>query len=475
MSQNTIKYNKYIESETNNTQDCYNFSKKYCKKCINNVNSFDDYIDNQCEECFKMMNYIGNDAPPYSEKDLKNIVNNNSYIYKITNKEHYYFKYNYNKDYFKCKILEFFNDSEKFMNIINSSKNISISGSFILETINNKSFETINDKKDIDIYINIMKFNNGEIKSLLTNMLEFLNSEGYIYVKNITNRDQIDQIDPFNLNKINNNKSNNFLNKYYTKEDRFIYKEHVFNYIYYAKILKKYDGYMLNKFLLDYFKFENKDTKKSIEIMFINLPISVYMVNTFDISIVKNYYCQGDIKVYSLSNLKDKVGIINYTHFYKRILNNLYEFNNFLIRYNKYISRGYTIKIENVTITKDIINNIENIYINYKHIFSTNSLYSKMIICTCVDDKKCKHIYKHYKSYNTLCSNIIMNKIVENANKDVNDRTPDTILMEEIEKLMLDKKLQKLYRPSYRSKQTIMYYLCALKLNEYSKYNDKNT
>ena len=409
----------------------------------------------------------------------------------IAKYDHKYTTYNYNYDTLFANIEPYFSNIYEFLNIINSNKNISISGSSILEVINNKKFDTNENKKsDIDIYINILKLNNMDFNKILSSIYTFLQSEGYVavptehkYILRTTRYGTIkinpnfDEEDPFNIKNIKINARNTFLERYYDKNNyynmryckKYNTKIYKYNHLNENISIKEWDGYALNKHLLDYYKFENKERNKLVEIMFINQDINDFMINTFDLSVIKNYYSMSEIKVYNLWHIKSKTAVINYRHFYKRILNNNREFENFLIRYQKYKSRGYQIRIENVILTDEIVDKIKDMFLNYKYIFSYNNM--KKLICICTDDSICNHKYKKYVPSNLLIASYINNKYEEAQCYDANaNQVIRHELIDDMCNFITNYKLLKSYQPSNRRSKLVMCYLIALKLNQYSKY-----
>lgn len=114
-----------------------------------------------------------------------------------------------------------------------------------------------------------------------------------------------------------------------------------------------------------------------IDIIIIKVKIDELILNTFDYDIVKNYIkinnCDGYVYVNNVKSIDKKHATMKLSHFKNRILDNAYEFNNFIRRFMKYKMRhGYSIFIENLEITheifidilKTVLSKVENIDFN---------------------------------------------------------------------------------------------------------------
>ena len=296
-----------------------------------------------------------------------------------------YTKYNYDQEFFNDYLKIFFKEEliNEFITFLNND-NVFLSGSSILQIINKNVY---NDTfKDLDIYIDITKFYDLNIKDLLFNLTTMLNKANYVSEKD------------FNILFLKSKKKQSFLKSYYTlreirklkkqtnndkindddkKLEDDIFKNTNFENITLGSVL-------LSQNFLDYFKFVNINNTTKIEIIFINSHIKDFMDKTFDMSIIKNYYTKGEIYCKSVSNIFYKKSVINLHHFYNRILNNKHEFKNFMLRYTKYKNRGYNIYIGSIEVNDLLFNNIVNIFENYKLLFSYtfmknnfNSVYDK--------------------------------------------------------------------------------------------------
>jgi hypothetical protein len=136
--------------------------------------------------------------------------------------------------------------------------------------------------------------------------------------------------------------------------------------------------FTLKEYLNGIIKLYNPKTKKSIDLMFMNRSIRETLYNVFDFDIVKNYLTMdGKMYIHNIDAINSKIATISLKHFNSRILNNIYEFNNFITRYQKYSNRGYIIYIGKFLITNDMfIILINKIVSTINHlIFDKNKFY----------------------------------------------------------------------------------------------------
>lgn len=362
------------------------------------------------------------------------LTNNQDNMKIISNFSYNYQRYNYNTTEFKQILFEFFNSNEvvsEFLGLINQ-KYVYLSGSAIMKIISKDDYKL----SDLDIYIDITKFNDVEIYSLLKKI------EGFMKRSNYYNSGK-----EFNTYGMNHSKKNKFLSRYidykYTRKHKNAYKREMIKYCKknniqygttdYGRVINtkscvsepkklclkyntnidvdklvelrknihvksktiydKHSNYCLRGHLLDYYKYSHMNMMKNIEIMFISKPIDEFMITTFDLSIVQNYYSMGKIYCNSLEDIRNKTANISLAHFYNRILYSKYEFNNFLIRYNKYTERGYTIYVGGLKLNTDIVAYIKNVRLNKDYYYNLRS-----IIC---DDYKRNF---HNQDPNTISS-----------------------------------------------------------------------
>lgn len=378
----------------------------------------------------------------------------------LTNFDYNYKEYKFIKEDLNNLLVEFFKNKEElkqFIDIINTP-NVYLSGSSLLKFISKDDFRL----NDLDIYIDISKFKDGEIKDLLTK-----------FQKTMYNLNYYNNGKEFNLMGLNKRNGNRFLgryvdykttrkhknlfyrelkkfyamenniplfvrnskgdnvwicdNTYITKEptkkdieklknkeiNKLIKNQVVDGSIIYNQmkvINKKIDihkkskmihqnntNYCLRGHLLDYFNYSNINKRKNIEIMFISKPIDQFMLTTFDLSIVQNYYANGKIYSNSSSDIENKEANISLDHFKNRILYSKHEFNNFLTRYEKYTNRGYTIKVGGANLSREDVEYIKLIRLDkvtpygYYYTSITRKTYIMKYIIV-------KYVYQQFKS-----------------------------------------------------------------------------
>lgn len=116
--------------------------------------------------------------------------------------------------------------------------------------------------------------------------------------------------------------------------------------------------FSLAKYIYKVITLENIYTNQKIDLIFMKCSIQNLLLKSFDLDIIKNYYNRGYLYIFNTKAIKNKIATITYTHFTDRIINNIYEFNNFIMRYMKYTQRGYKIFIDDNEINLTFINNI---------------------------------------------------------------------------------------------------------------------
>lgn len=126
--------------------------------------------------------------------------------------------------------------------------------------------------------------------------------------------------------------------------------------------VKKTNTYFsLKKYINGVITLYNKNIKKSIDFIITRVNIKNLLTKTFDFDIVKNYIniSYGNcIKMLNKSSIDTKIATMSIPHFKNRVLDNIYEFNNFITRYMKYSNKGYTIYIGKQLITRKVFNTI---------------------------------------------------------------------------------------------------------------------
>lgn len=213
-----------------------------------------------------------------------------------------------------------------------------LSGSSVVKLYNRESILTFN---DLDIYIQ-KDMNDKEISNLITN----LTNGGYLLTKKKIN----------NVNRKLHSAANDTNKKISNTHDYFSLCEHI------------------NAII----SLENSENKK-IDIIIMKHDIESLLIKTFDLDSVKNYIqivrYNNIIKMINKESIDNFKATITTKHFTDRILNNIYEFNNFVKRYRKYSSRGYDIFIDNTILdTQLFMEIIKKIIstINIKYLRLTN-------------------------------------------------------------------------------------------------------
>jgi hypothetical protein len=199
---------------------------------------------------------------------------------------------------------------------------------------------------DIDIYIQINKDNIKKIKFLLFTLL----SDGYIYKNFISPLSAYEKIE-------------NIINLAFKLKD-FDFKND----------LKEKNYFSLASHISAIFSLKNPDTNKNVDVIITKTHIRQMLLETFDYDIVKNYYHNGYLYILNPDAIKNKIATMTEKHLQERVFNNMYELSNFIKRYKKYSSRGYTIYVNNNLINLHFINQLERYCDDGPIIFYPNTL-----------------------------------------------------------------------------------------------------
>lgn len=214
----------------------------------------------------------------------------------------------------------YFEDHKKFKDIIDQYPFISISGSLILMLLNRQHY----DNADIDVYIHI-DVDIQQLKKAISQLHECMIEERY-YLKNHNVYRELNMID-FNMNPQLIDPTE--FNPYWGMR----------NHIY------RVTSYVSKKFC------------STIQFIFIKTPIENMIINSFDLDIVKNFYCMQKVYVYAYRAIMRRIATIRKSHFIERICNGSeYEYTSFIQRYNKYRRRGFVIYIDNIVIEPAFMN-----------------------------------------------------------------------------------------------------------------------
>ena len=247
-------------------------------------------------------------------------------------------------------------------NIFNK-KGISLSGSFILELYNIiSSDKNIINSNDMDIYIELDKVSISYLEELFMKL--FISGYRLYQKKNQSSKlyKNYNNI-VFELYKLYNPKycqdcidcNNSQTNKYFS----------------------------LSKFIYNIITLENIFSGQKIDIIFTKCTIRKLINESFDFDIIKNFVTLNKLYFYNKDAIDNRIATMTSTHFKNRVISNIYELNNFILRYEKYTNRGFKIFIDNNEITKIFINKIINIvlYVLNININKPNYILSKLYIC----------------------------------------------------------------------------------------------
>lgn len=234
----------------------------------------------------------------------------------------------------------YFKHPHEFKQIIDTNRYISISGSTILMLLNNQRY----DNADIDIYIDI----SGDIPSL-TKSLDAL----HMYITNADNGYTIQNrhVD-CGLLSILEMLSNPY--------ERFMYNPY----------------WGLREYIFKVTNYHSRRFSSKIQFIFIRTPIYKMITESFDLDIIKNYYCFGIIYSYYPRAITLKKATMTKAHFMKRICSSEYELDRFYERYNKYSRRGYSIYIDDLPLSRTLF---QYLY-NQEYTYSRNTLVYKITL-----------------------------------------------------------------------------------------------
>lgn len=283
-----------------------------------------------------------------------------------------------------CKTFTKTEYVEEFLDIIDTNERFTISGSSILQLITNEYYNL----SDIDIYIDISNINIYDCSDFLANLISLFNLiiDKCSYIGYGRNGTVID----------------------YTRQIIVCIKE--LGAYRHSQLPWTYNS--LKEYIKSFIRFTNEQLKTTIEIMFINTPVSTLIQNTFDIDIVKNYYQSGNVYINNIAAIKSKIGTISYKHFTKRILQFKHEFINFLNRAIKYHNRGYTIYIGRCLLTSKLLKYITNL------ISIKKNYYTRTENAT-INDLTCNNLKKAVTNIVTIDRKYNVEKITVDTNRHI--------------------------------------------------------
>lgn len=265
-------------------------------------------------------------------------------------------------------------------NIFNK-RGISLSGSTALELYNNIKFKEINkennqfmiNSNDIDIYLQLDLLS----RSYLENFFLRLFMSGYRLV-----------------HKQKNNKKTKLYKEY---EDLMFQLLVLFHYqqCKHYSLLENNKYFSLSQYIYQIINLENIYTGQKIDLIFIKCSIRKLLTNSFDFNIVKNYYTLNTLYIFNKDAIDNKIATMTLQHFKSRVITNIYELHNFILRYKKYSERGYKIYIDDNEINNTFIDQINKILLYKFNIIESNYLNSKIYLSNNASDI----IYTFYIKY----------------------------------------------------------------------------
>lgn len=232
-----------------------------------------------------------------------------------------------------------FNNNTECMdfNIFNK-KGISLSGSYILELYNNmnKDMNKIDiNSNDLDIYIEFHKLSIYYFEELFMNLFV----SGY---RVVTKKDKSVKI---------YKQYNNIIYDLYD-----LYKP---KYCKNCKLSQTNKYFSLSKYLYKIISLENIHSGQKLDIIFMKCTIRQLVNESFDFDIVKNFVTLNTLYFYNKDAIDNRIATMTIKHFKNRVVDNIYELNNFILRYKKYTNRGFKVFIDN--------NEIKQVFIDYIH------------------------------------------------------------------------------------------------------------
>ena len=225
-------------------------------------------------------------------------------------------------------------------NIFNK-KGISLSGSYMLELYNNiyKDMDKIDiNSNDLDIYIEFHKLSIYYFEELFMKLF----ISGY---RVVTKKDKSTKI-----HKQYNNIIYDLYNMYKPKHCKNCQN---------CQLSQQNKYFSLAKYISKIISLENIHTGQKLDIIFIKCTIRQLLTESFDFDIVKNFVTLNTVYFYNKDAINNRIATMTSKHFKNRVVDNIYELNNFILRYKKYTNRGFKVFIDN--------NEIKQVFIDYIH------------------------------------------------------------------------------------------------------------
>lgn len=242
-----------------------------------------------------------------------------------------------------------FNNHIECKNVnIFKKRGISLSGSTTLDIYkilkSNSNFDNIRfNSNDLDLYIDLCQLSKSYLEEIFMHL--FISGYRIINKKNTKNTKNIQ------LHK-----------EFQSFSNELLYNLYNCNILRNNNLLENNKYFSLSKYIYKIVNIENKYTNQKIDIIFIKCNIRKLLDKTFDFDIIKNYYSLNSLYIFNKDAIDNNIATMTFNHFKFRVLNNMYELNNFIIRYNKYKERGYKIFINENEIKYNFINKIIKFY-----------------------------------------------------------------------------------------------------------------
>ena len=276
----------------------------------------------------------------------------------------FFSEFQQNKDAEINKILNIFNISDIFTNELYKvfRNSLAISGSTVLNVIKNAPNENLN---DLDLYLNLYKLSENDF----TMIINYFTMNGYREVTK-ANMQMVTDKDEQNLHYPK--PTVRHLNKLYKAQYTLIMR--IINAIKNRNNQEnEYKYFSLKNHIIAIIRLYNIDIDKSIDLMILKPTkrntIQKLIMETFDFDIIKNFmiYKDNGFKIYThnYDSIINNKAVMTNTHFKNRIMSNVHEFNNFIHRYIKYITK-YNCKvfIDKNEVTRDLFNTLIYTYVN---------------------------------------------------------------------------------------------------------------
>ena len=227
-----------------------------------------------------------------------------------------------------------FNNNIECINFnIFNKKGVSLSGSFILELYNqiypNNDKININ-SNDIDIYIELNKISLSYLEEFFMKLF----------------------ISGYRLNQKKNKST--LLHKQY---NNIVFELYNLN----GQSSQQNKYFSLSKYISKVISLENICSGQKIDIIFTKCTIRKLLKESFDFDIIKNFFTLNTIHFSNKDAIDNRIATMTSIHFKNRVISNIYELNNFILRYKKYTNRGFKIFIDNNKIHITFINKIINL------------------------------------------------------------------------------------------------------------------